>query len=278
MNPVGQHSLAAAGFALQQNGTFTARHPPGQFLQPANDAAVPEEWIHRFPPRVGGQRWQARTRSSVRQHSQQCPMQQRQVHWFGKKLCAICQAASSRCGETLAEQRDDWEAGMRILDALQQRPSIPIGGREVEDHRIGVEFLDLRVSVWQAGGLGYQQAVRHEEAADFRAQDRIVGDDENSVFAQALTCGHKKVLEGLDSFAGAQLKSGAANLPVAVAEGDVVSAQRRLGDLLLLMLSQTGHYSSDARHVRMFIGLPLLLGPLFLMLVSITRSWSYIKG
>jgi len=56
--------------------------------------------------------------------------------------------------------------------------------------------VNLLLGITHSRGFDNRVALRQKKVADSRLDDRIDINDENSIFAQALTCGHKKVLEG----------------------------------------------------------------------------------
>src|SRR5208283_521722 len=101
----------------------------------------------------------------VRQNPQQHRMEQRQVHGLDEELLgAVLNSANGHLSRALTYQRDDRDAGLHVLDALQQLKCISIRQRKVEDGRIRTEVADSRTDDW------------------------IDVDDQNSMLAQALTC------------------------------------------------------------------------------------------
>src|SRR5271166_3959851 len=128
----------------------------------------------------------------VGQGSQQHGMQKRQFDGLGEELFGpILNGANGSIRGTLTNQRDYRDAGLHALDAMQKLNCVAIRQGEVKDGSIRTELLDLQLgfpSIWR---FGDQLAVRHEKVADSRPYNGVNVDDENSISAQALTCGHK---------------------------------------------------------------------------------------
>ena len=86
VDPVGQHTLPRAGFALQQNRALAARHPPGEFLDAANGSAGSEKRVDGFVLDCGDGGQRLRAGSPRPEHPLQHGVKQRQLHRLDQEL------------------------------------------------------------------------------------------------------------------------------------------------------------------------------------------------